>query len=305
MGIFSKKTIVCERCGKEYQTRITLGVHVCDECLNREYEKREAVSGYVEYARTMGWAEYSEEELDMIASHRQQTMDKYNRNHGITRAELQNASDNYKKLTDDQVAEILYRVANASVSSTMGAVYSGSFFVPTRFEKTIIDAEDVFAVGYTNDYKLQVDGQEVILCVIFTNDPYMPVFPMIYVGKLGFFEVMKSKKGRQGVSALFESMCPNLTYPVQDLKALKKQIKSEGKVNGSIELNKMLDYISDASSSSGLFNTKGMHSDLHPSSADMLDECGYILDEQIDQILHMDRMFNRNFWQKHIKRLSN
>lgn len=90
--------------------------------------------------------------------------------------------------------------------------------MPTAFEKTIVDAQDVFAVGYTSDYKLQDAKSEVILCAVFTNDPYIPVFPMIYVGNLGFFEIMKSKKGRQDVNALFEAMCPNLTYPVQDLK---------------------------------------------------------------------------------------
>lgn len=128
---------------------------------------------------------------------------------------------------------------------------------------------------------------------------------MIYVGKLGFFEIMKSKKGRQGVVELFESMCPNLTYPVQDLKMLKKQIKADGGVKGNIDQKMMLDRISDASISYGIFNTKKMHSELYPSSADMLDQYGYIQEDQINQILKMDKMFNRNYWNKQIKRLSN
>ena len=147
-----------------------------------------------EVAIKMGWSDYTEEQLDQIAEHRLHILEKYRQTQGITRAELMNASDNYKKLTDDQAAEVLVRIANSTISSTMGAAYTGNFFVPTAFEKTIVDAEDVFAVGYTNDYKLQVDGQEVILCAVFTNDPYIPVFPMIYIGKLGFFEIMKSKK---------------------------------------------------------------------------------------------------------------
>ena len=48
-----------------------------------------------------------------------------------------------------------------------------------------------------------------------------------YVGKTGFFELTKSKKGRASVNALFEAMCPNLTYPVGDIKQLKKQISQE------------------------------------------------------------------------------
>ena len=304
MGLFSKKTIVCERCGKEYEARITFGVHICDECLSREEAKKENVIGYVDYARKMNWNSYTEEQLDQIAAHRDQILEKYRMTEGISREELQNASDNYKKLTDDEAADVLTRMANSTVSATMGAAYTGYFFVPVAFEKTIIDAEDIFAVGYTSDFRFQGNGKEVILCAVFTNDPYIPVFPMIYLGKLGFFEIMKSKKGRQGVNILFETTCPNLTYPVQDLKKLKKQIKADGSVKGNIDQKFMLDKISDASASSGIFNTENMHSDLSPSSAAMLDEYGYIQEQQINKILKMDKMFNGSYWKKQIKRLS-
>lgn len=304
MGLFSKKTIICERCGQEYQARITFGIHVCDECLYLERKKRENVQGYVDYAARMGWPNYTEEQLDQIAEHRTRILEKYRQTQGITRAELTQASDNYKNLSDDQAADILRRVANSAISSTIGAAYTGNFFVPTAFEKTVVAAEDVFAVGYTSDYRLQADGQEVILCAVFTNDPYIPVFPMIYVGELGFFELMKSKKGREGVSALFEILCPNLTYPVEDLKKLKKQIKSEGAVKGNIDLKVMLNSIADAEMSYNLFNTKEMHSDLYFSTAEMLDAYGYIQEKEVDQILKMDKMFNRNYWTKQMKRLA-
>ena len=32
MGLFSKKTLICEKCGKEFQARITIGRHLCKEC---------------------------------------------------------------------------------------------------------------------------------------------------------------------------------------------------------------------------------------------------------------------------------
>lgn len=305
MGLFSKKTLVCERCGKEYEARIAMGAHVCKECLDRENKKKEDVKGYVDYAYIMSMPKYTEDQLDKIVEHRNQILEKYRMTQGISRVELQKASDNYKSLTDEQAADILTRMANSSISSTMGAAYTGYFFVPTAFEKVIVDNEDIFAVAFTNDYKLQADKAEVILCAIFTNDPYMPVFPMIYVGKLGFFEIMKSKKGRASVADLFESICPNLTYPVSDLKQLKKTIKSEDSVKGNIDKKSMLDYISSAEVSVGIFDTKQMHSDLYPSSATMLDEYGYIEESQINQIMHMDKMFNRRYWQKQIKRLSN
>ena len=304
MGLFSKKTIICERCGKEYQVRIARGAYICDECQMREFKKKDNVRGYVDYARDAGMPGYTEEQLEQIDAHRTQILEKYRQVNGISRAELLNVSDNYKKLTDDQAAEILMRISNSSVALTSGAAYTGEFFSPTGFEKTVVDADDVFAVGYTSNYSVQVDDQEVILCAVFSNDPYIPVFPMIYVGKLGFFDFMKSKKGREGVKTLFEAMCPNLTYPVQDLKELKKQITSEGTVKGNIDMKFMLDKISDASSGCGIFYTVSMDSHLPASSADMLDGYGYIQEDQIDAILKMDKMFNRNFWSKHMKRLS-
>ncbi len=305
MSLFSKKTFTCERCGQEYQVRIALGAHICDECLRRENEKKDNVRGYLDYARKLKWPDYTEEQLDQIAEHRFRILEKYRQTQGISRAELQAASDNYKKLTDDQAADVLIRMSNSSVTATTGAAYTGCFFAPTQFEKTIIDAEDVFAVGYTDANQLKAEGQEVILCAVFTNDPYIPVFPMIYVGKLGFFEMMKSKKGRAGVSAMFESICPNLQYPVQDMKMLKKQIKADGSVKGNMEAKFMLDRISDASISYGIFDENEMHSNFSQASVNMLDAYGYIQEDQIGQILKLDKMFNRNFWSKQIKRLAN
>ena len=48
-GAIFKKTISCERCGKEYQARVTFGAHICDECLARERAKEEKVQGHVDY----------------------------------------------------------------------------------------------------------------------------------------------------------------------------------------------------------------------------------------------------------------
>lgn len=98
---------------------------------------------------------------------------------------------------------------SSSVSSTLGAAYSSCFFVPTHYEGMIVDAADVFTVGYTLDYKLNAGTSEVILCAVFTNDPYVPVFSMIYIGKTGFFEVMKSKKAE-----LVSMHCLNLCVQI-------------------------------------------------------------------------------------------
>ena len=53
MGLFSKKTYICEKCGKEFEKRINLNGNLCDECW--DYEKKvkreleEGVRGYINY----------------------------------------------------------------------------------------------------------------------------------------------------------------------------------------------------------------------------------------------------------------
>ena len=54
-----------------------------------------------------------------------------------------------------------------------------------------------------------------------------------------------------------------------------------------------------------IFDTKKMYSNLHAGSAEILDANGYIQEHQINEILKMDKMFNRRYWQKQIKRLAN
>lgn len=310
MGLFSKKEYVCARCGKTFTARLAPADNLCSECWQKKYEEdsriEKAVKGYKDYASKYAYKTYSTEEMYAIYNHREAILSKSVNMEGISRAELQVASDNYKKLSDAEAESVLVRMANSLVSSTIGAVYAGNFFVPTQYEGVIVDAESVFAVGYTSDYNIKVDNNsEVILCAVFTNDPYVPVFPMVYAGQKGFFELTKSKKGRASVTALFEAMCPNLTYPVVDLKQLKKQVKADGMVHGNIDLKKMIDQIEQASVSMGLFDTKKMHSDLLPGSIAMLDSIGYMQADEVDKILKMDKLFNKNFWNKHLKRLAN
>ena len=304
MGLFSKKTFICERCGKEFQARITFGIHVCPDCLEREAQKEANVKGYVDYASDMHWDRYTEEQLDQIAAHRDRILEKYHMTDGISREELKNASDGYRELSDDQAADILERVSNSYVTCTTGASYTDCLFFPSSYERTAVDVEDVFAVGLTDNYQVKVEGHEVVVCAVFTNDPFIPVFPLVYLGKLGMFEILKSKSGRASLERMFTDHCPNLQYSVQDLGKLKKEIKAEGKVRGAIELNAMLDMISSAQYGSGQFNIKKMQDELPASTVEMLDQYGYIPDADIFRIMRMDKFFNRKFWNKQRERLA-
>ena len=307
MGLFSKKEYVCEKCGTTFSARFEPAYILCKKCWNEkckeDLEIEESVEGYIKYGSKVLFKSYDSDEMRNIAERRDEILAKCSNHIGVSRAELQNASDNYKSLTDEQAKDILLRIGGSVVSSTLGAVYSDGFFVPTQYDKIIVDAESVFAVGYTSNYQVISGSKEIILCVVFTNDPYVPVFPMVYTAQKGMFELTKSKKGRESIGELFEQMCPNLTYPVGDLKVLKKQLKQDGTVHGNVEMKFMLSKINDASISNGIFDIKEMSRDLPDGSVAMLGEIGYMQEEEINRILKMDKMFNRNFWNKHLKQL--
>ena len=300
MGLFSKKTLVCSHCGKEYQTRLALGT-LCDDCVMQKSKLEKLVKGYSDYSYS---CVDSIEKIEAAIEHRNNILEKYRKTDGISRAELRNASDNYKKLSDEEAADVLLRAANSSVNTTIGAAYTENFFALTQWEGVIVDAEDVFAIAYTTAKKYAMEGAEVILCAFFTNDPYIPAFTMLYTGKLGFFEFSKSKKGREAIKEQFEAMCPNLTYPVQDLKDLNQQITFAKEIKGNISKKDMTSKIGEVMLGWGVSNEKKMDSIAYPVTADLLDQYGYILDYEVDQILEMDSLFKGNFWKKHIKKLT-
>ncbi|MCR5782453.1 MAG: hypothetical protein K6G90_06905 [Clostridia bacterium] len=304
MGIFSKKTYVCECCGKEFEARSLLGRTLCNECEERELAKYANISGYIEYSEKMKMPDYTEQQKEEIAEHRDAILEKYRLTQGISMSELRDARYNYSNLSDSEAADILMRSAKSAVSVTLGSGYTNDFFVPTKFSRTVIDTEDVFAVGLVSDYKSSVDGAEALMAVVFTNDPYIPAFPFYYLAKLGFFEVVRSKKGRAATSLFFESMCPNLTYPVMDLKKLKKQIKNEGAVRGNIAYDRMMDIIQDANVLSGIFNSSKNNSSIDIRTEKLLEEYGYIPEYEVMKNLELnERGFCGHFWRKQMKKL--
>ena len=310
MGLFSKKTIICTECGKEFVKRIILNGDYCDECWQKKEAERkkleDAVSGYQYYRSDVFLKFYTEDEMKAIIEHRNKLLGKLKNDNGITREELQHASDNYKSLSDEQATDIVLRISNSLLSTSLGAVYSPSFFCPTKYDGVIIDAEDIFAVGYTTSLKINAGNNEAILCVVFTNDPYIPVFPIVYIGKMGFFEVFKSKKGRAGVSTLFELICPNLSYPIGDIKQLKKQIKNDRMVRGNLDVEFVIEQLDKAAWGSGIYDTTKMYNGLFKGSLTetMLEQIGYIEEKEVNSILKMNKWSNGNFWNEHIERLT-
>lgn len=308
MGFFSnlvsKKSITCERCGNSYEARVALGEHLCPECKAVLKTKTDNVLGYTYYATQMYENSLTEAQLDAIAVHRDSILERYRNANPMTPDRLNEYCDNYKNISDEQAAAILTSMSNSSFDPAMGAGFTGGFYALTRFPKVIVDVKDVFAVGITSSSGLKVENGEAILCAVFTNAPYIPVFSMVYGGKLGFFEIMKSKKGRKGVAALFELTCPNLQYPVMEMKKLRKQIKADGAVKGNIDIKKMIDYLDDAECNSGIFKASEQTELLHTDAEKMLADYGYYSSEKFNKVINDSGMFCKRFWQKQIKRLA-
>ena len=299
MGIFSLKTLTCERCGKEYETRITLGKHICKECKEQLAQKEKAVSGYISYANGITRESYTEEQMDQIVLYRQQILDRIKNEKGISIEELQTASNNYKNLTEKEALSIVQRRNQATVFMVPGASISRSFIAPTAYEATIVDMKDVFAVGYTSNLSERMQDQETILCVAFTYDPYIPAIPMYFMGDLGMFDSIKSKTGRRSVGEFFEYMCSNLEFPVQDMKKLEKQIRQEG-FKREVDEKRILDIISRTYSTRGPFGMKYAVSFMSEETTTMLSKCGYIQLEKMDLIMRLDKHSNYKYWSKYL-----
>lgn len=247
--------------------------------------------------------------MDKLIEHRNSIIEKCKLEDTFSREELYDAGINYKKLSDEQAVKIMVDSHFKRVDVFDGAAASQYFFLPYKYENVIVDADDIFALGYTTSRKVEANNQEAIECVAFTNDPYSPVFPFRVYGQLGFFELTKSKTGRAAIELLFTLKCKNLKYSIQDLSKLDKEIKSENSVRGNIPYETMRNYISDAKAGRGIFNAKKIPT-LDKFKGDTwicerVAENGYMTGEDIDKALNINGLFTKKFWKKKSEEANN
>lgn len=308
MGLLSKNERVCAHCGNTCKAFADSQAEFCKSCHEESEKLRKellaAVEGYDAYRNKLECKRYSGFELAPIIEHKEKLVEKFTRPLVISREEIEQAGNNYRSLTDEQAQDILIRANAASVSSSLGAVYTDNFFVLTGYNNVIVDAADVFAVGIGTASGVNAGlYEEAILCAVFTNDPYIPVFPIVFVGKTGWVS-SKSKKGREGVKAVFEAMCPNLTYPVEEIKALKKRVKNEDEVKGNISKELMLKALGATWLGEGVLDVRKDSSSLTYASANMLESMGYLQGSELSSLLGCDSWFRRRYWNKQMKKLN-
>ena len=126
----------------------------------------------------------TKEQLKEIDEHRKSILEKYRNTKAITRNELAWASNSYKNLNQQQIFDILIRFGESAMRWANGMDFNkeATFFSLTSFPGVIIDYQDVFAIGLVSNVKVNKykTGTDTVVCVLFTNDPYVPAFPLWY-----------------------------------------------------------------------------------------------------------------------------
>ncbi len=295
MGFLSKKTLICEKCGKEFQAR--LARKLCDECQIKEFDLEQELADYLSYSNLYMDRKIEKNEYEIIIEHRNAILEKNRNDRGITIDELKSIAANYNTLTDEEARNAIARARDSEVSDTLGALYTPGFIMPELYKGTVVSTEDVFAVAYHEDNNYLSGTAEILSCVVFTNDPYIAAFSMVFSGKLdgGFFS-FKSNSLRTGIETLFTEMCPNLTYPVQELKNLKKQIKTEKSVKGNIDYKKMMKFIEWSEVFLAPFESKKYEGRFSYETIELLNRYGYITHKKVDELLELNKSKQSAFW---------
>ncbi|MCR5776159.1 MAG: hypothetical protein K6G84_01930 [Lachnospiraceae bacterium] len=296
---FSKKEYTCKKCGALYESRAKRTL--CNECFNKAYGLRKEIKDYLYYNLYYMDKFIPIDQYEDVLRHRNSILEEFRNKNGITIEELKKAAENYDSLSDSQRRDIITRTRNSEISFIPGGFYTSKFIMPMKYQKTIIRTADIFAVTYNTDKSAPgYDNpwcKEALSINIFTNDPYMPAFSMYYGGKTdeGMFKT-KSSIARKAIANLFEAICPNLKYPIQEMKDFHWQLGCDQTVNGNINYDKML-YLADLKNRPMTpFGAQKLHPWPSVYVEKLANEYGYIAREQVDKIFKSHKSRKLDFW---------
>lgn len=292
MGLLSKKIYVCSRCGSEFEARLKPSNMLCKKCKNKEKaelekirqqedEIKEEIAGYVRYSEDLLFKDLHLDELKAMRSHRNDLFEKYKT--GITKELLRTI--NFEEMDYDELSNAKNDLNAISMTECYGYVNVPNNFIALNGELSgiLIDKDDVFAVTYISDSS-SVDylNYEAIKVIVFTNDPYVPAFATIRLGKISTFSITKSKELRKLIEFWSTIEYKNLKYPVQEWKQFKKLLKKDGKnVKGNISYDEIVDLMDKAEYDKSYFKSSNMGEYLDEKSNKLLNNMGYFTKDQI------------------------
>lgn len=168
---------------------------------------------------------------------------------------------------------------NKYVDRIIGMGQAEGIFIPADYDGVIIDADDVFAAVYAWDYNLAIEKnkrENYILWILFTNDIYMPVLPMVYIQYTNFVDRLTKKKKNDYIPVI-EKCCHKLEYPICELKDFEEMVKLEHKIRGKIDKTFLLEQIYDATNQFGLFDPETITCEIGGRTRELLTENGYTI----------------------------
>lgn len=205
--------------------------------------------GYVEYKQRISSSRYPKITLLNIIEHRNAVLQKYNGSE------------------------------NKYVDRIIGMGQAEGIFIPVDYDGVIIDADDVFAAVYATDYNLGTEknrSENYVLWILFTNDIYMPVLPMVYVQSVSFFDRLTKQKKNDYISVI-EKCCHNLKYPICNLKYFEELVRAEHSIRGKIDKAFLLEQVYDATNQFGLFDSETITYEIGCRTRELLSENGYVI----------------------------
>ena len=177
--------------------------------------------------------------------------------------------------------EILARYAsipNNEIAINIGTAQAKNFFVLLDYEQLIIDADDVFAISYMPDTRLENEkkrNEQFTLCVFFTRDEYIPVFGAVYVERLSIFDRIRKIRRLDFVNELTQ-LCQNLKYPILEVNEMLQLLHSENGMRERFNKNYMYEELDDAQNQIGIFDSKKMSCQIGLLAGKQLASHGFI-----------------------------
>lgn len=208
--------------------------------------------GYINYRKRITTEKYNEAVYEKIINHRDAILEKY---------------------ADSD---------NKEVGMAVGMYYAAGVFFPTDYDGVAVDADDVYAAAYNVCYSKGVwktHGEKYAFWILLTNDPYVPVLPMICIQHYNPLELL-IKKEKNELKPLIEDMCKNLKYPICHMKELEKMVNNEYSVRGNAKKPFVLEQISDALNENGLFDINSISCEAGGGTVKLFERFGYKLNPE-------------------------
>ena len=310
MGIF-EKTVNCAKCGKPFRKGVLSSGRLCEDCSWLELVGEMKASGIA--SQKAGITQYYKDmpkkfrtmpaDADTIIQARNKIFQKYKTDHEMNISVIRNAARKAGEWSDEEKTDFAGKVLDSVVNTQnkMSFVLN-KFVISHLYDGVAVDVDSVNAIALKKNpfYKAKVSEQPY-LCAFFTDDPYFPVIGMTFLPttskSLLALERTRNKERVASLQELLPKIFPNLTYPVMDMKDMKKLVKQEGKVRGSMDPALMTELL-DKGVSVPFWSIDSAMPDSMPSGIAMsIQDYGYISIEDVFRWLGLTDPVIRRHWQ--------